>query len=394
MPPLRPPLILRFLFHFLPWLLHLSVANTLLSLLLPVSLLSPTAAYNASSLIAASVWQHIQHIFTRVNDADILITGDTLPAGESAIVVSNHVEWSDFYLIQALALRAGMLGRCRWFAKKELKWVPFLGWGLWAMGMPLVSRRWMDDKREMDRVFDGVVERKWPICSYNPIPYNPSHPVYFPTKIHDPARIRGASQSSHYEQNMGHITNVHHKGLISFSESTRLTPEKRLLAAQHASKTNKPLPNHLLLPRTKGFAACVSHLRNAPHVKAVYDVTVAYAERSEQSEVVPERSKASKDSKPTTNGTNLNPKSSLSSSSYKFQTPPTFLQSLLHPTISSRWKTLVHVRRFEMQDLPASEEGLRLCLEERWVEKGELLESLRLKLERGEEWGWEGAKGK
>lgn len=177
MPPVRPLLILRFLFHFLPWLLHLSVANTLLSLLLPVSLLSPTAAYNASSLIAASVWRHIQHIFTRVNDADILITGDTLPAGESAIVVSNHVEWSDFYLIQALALRAGMLGRCRWFAKKELKWVPFLGWGLWAMGMPLVSRRWMDDKREMDRVFDGVVERKWPICTYNPIPYNPSHPA-------------------------------------------------------------------------------------------------------------------------------------------------------------------------------------------------------------------------
>jgi hypothetical protein len=57
-----------------------------------------------------------------------------------------------------------MLSRCRWFAKKELKWVPFLGWGLWAMGMPLVSRKWMEDRKEMERVFGGVVEKKWPIC--------------------------------------------------------------------------------------------------------------------------------------------------------------------------------------------------------------------------------------
>jgi 1-acyl-sn-glycerol-3-phosphate acyltransferase len=40
----------------------------------------------------------------------------------------------------------------------------FLGWGLWAMNMPLVSRRWMSDQREIDRVFRRVLERKWPIC--------------------------------------------------------------------------------------------------------------------------------------------------------------------------------------------------------------------------------------
>lgn len=57
-----------------------------------------------------------------------------------------------------------MLGRCRYFAKQQLKWVPFLGWGLWAMGMPLVSRNWMSDQHEMDRVFRGVVQRQWPMC--------------------------------------------------------------------------------------------------------------------------------------------------------------------------------------------------------------------------------------
>jgi 1-acyl-sn-glycerol-3-phosphate acyltransferase len=164
----RLRLLLRAALHLLPWLLHLSIANTLLSSLLPLTLLSPTATYHASSLIAASVWKHIQRIFTSTNKARIIVTGDALPPGESAIVVCNHVEWTDFYLIQELALRAGMLGRCRWFAKKELKWVPFLGWGLWAMGMPLVSRKWMEDRKELDKVFKGVVERKWPICRFYP----------------------------------------------------------------------------------------------------------------------------------------------------------------------------------------------------------------------------------
>lgn len=67
-------------------------------------------------------------------------------------------------MIQALAIKSGMLGRCRWFAKQQLKWVPFLGWGLWAMGMPLVSRNWVRDREELDRVFGGIRDDRWPIC--------------------------------------------------------------------------------------------------------------------------------------------------------------------------------------------------------------------------------------
>ena len=104
-------------------------------------------------------------MFTRINRAQITVSGaEKLPKNESAIVISNHVEWTDFYMIQDLALRAGMLGRCRWFAKQQLKYVPFLGWGLWAMGMPLVSRKWTTDQKEMDRVFRGVLQRHWPMC--------------------------------------------------------------------------------------------------------------------------------------------------------------------------------------------------------------------------------------
>lgn len=151
----------------LPWVGHLLIVDVLLSALLLVSPIAPDLAFRVSSAIAESVWRGIQIIFTRINRAKIVVSGaENLPRGESAIVISNHVEWADFYMIQELAIKAGMLGRCRWFAKQQLKWVPFLGWGLWVMGFPLVSRRWTKDQREMNRVFHGVLERKWPICKF------------------------------------------------------------------------------------------------------------------------------------------------------------------------------------------------------------------------------------
>lgn len=123
--------------YIVPWLAHLLFADIALSALLPLSVFFPNLCYIVSSHIAASVWRGIQLIFTRVNHASITVSGiEKLPGQESAIVISNHVQWTDFYLIQELAIRAGMLGRCRWFAKKELKWVPFLGKYCW------VEHRW------------------------------------------------------------------------------------------------------------------------------------------------------------------------------------------------------------------------------------------------------------
>jgi len=218
--------LLRAPIHFILWLIHLSFANTLLTLLTPWTLLCPSLVYNLASLIAASVWTHIQHIFTRSNGARILVTGDPLPQNESAIVLSNHVEWSDFYMIQELALRANMLGRCRWFAKKELKWVPFLGWGLWAMGMPLVSRKWMQDERELRRVFDGVARRK--ICTFDLFwcfiniscrihVSDSSRPIFFQSLCRDdrstiPIRSRSSEPDTFYldliaQSTLKHITN-------------------------------------------------------------------------------------------------------------------------------------------------------------------------------------------
>lgn len=157
---------LRGIAIIIPWALGLVLMDLLLSLLLPVSFIFPNPVYELSSFIAYTVWNWIEQIFLVLNGGVITSSGDNLPQGESAIVISNHVSWTDFYMIQALALKAGMLSRCRWFAKIELRRVPLLGWGIWAMGMPMVSRNWLKDKKELDGVFKGITENKWPTCEF------------------------------------------------------------------------------------------------------------------------------------------------------------------------------------------------------------------------------------
>lgn len=288
---------LRGLLLVIPWALGLVLMDLILSLLLPVSYLFPDAVYDASSFVASTIWKWIQLIFY-LNGGEITFSGDELPKNESAIVISNHVSWTDFYMIQALAIKAGMLGRCRWFAKIELRWVPLLGWGIWAMGMPMVSRKWTKDKAELDRVFAGITERQWPTW------------------------------------------------LISFSEATRYTPKKAALAREWCLANNHPIPKHLLYPRTKGFVTTVQHLRKAKHIKAVYDMTIAYEH------------------------------------DHKFREAPTIWQSLSLDGISGKrgFKFHVDVKRIAIKDLPESDAELSRWLETRWVEKGEFLDAKK------EEW--------
>ncbi|KAI1341484.1 1-acyl-sn-glycerol-3-phosphate acyltransferase [Xylariaceae sp. FL0016] len=282
-----------------PWVLWLGVADFGLSLLLPVKIIAPNLTYRLSSWIAYSVWWWVQAIFEKNNGANIRFYGDRLPRKESAIVVANHVSWADFYMIQAMALRSGMLGQCRWFAKIQLRVVPFLGWGLWAMGMPMVSRKWMRDQRELQRVFSGVVDKKWPMW------------------------------------------------LISFSEATRYTPKKYEESKVWCEQNGRPQPQHLLYPRTKGFVTTVQHLRKAPHVKAVYDFTIAYQHKD------------------------------------KFLEAPNMWETLKLPNISTHYGYQFHIlaRRFPLEELPQTNDELAKWLEQRWVEKGEWLESKRA------EWG-------
>ncbi|CRJ86180.1 hypothetical protein BN1723_000088 [Verticillium longisporum] len=86
------------------------------------------------------------------------------------------------------------------------------------------------------------------------------------------------------------------------------------------------------------------HLRQAPHVKAVYDLTIAYQHGDE------------------------------------WHAEPTIWDTLSVPGLSDRlgYRFHVHVRRFPLESLPEKDEDLAKWLEERWVEKGEWLEEKRV----------------
>ncbi|KAG9242045.1 hypothetical protein BJ878DRAFT_536139 [Calycina marina] len=227
----------------LPWVLELILMDLIISALLHISYFFPNWNFNACSF----------NIFEVVNGGKITYSGDILPQGEITVVIAYHVNWADVYMILGLAIKAGMLSRCRWLSKIGLRWVPLLGWGILGTGMPMVTRNWLKEKTELDR---GVV---W--CKEN----------------------------------------------------------------------DKPIPKHLLYLRTKYFVTTVQHLRKGSHVKAVYDMTIAYSH----------------------NG--------------KFLSAPTIWESLSCGGLSTTRVYKFHVH----SELPQTDAEFAKWLETRWIAKGE-----------------------
>jgi ribonuclease BN (tRNA processing enzyme) len=138
----------------------------------------------------------------------------------------------------------------------------------------------------------------------------------------------------------------HFLGLISFSEATRYTPKKSEEMKIWCKANDRPIPKHLLYPRSKGFVTTVQHLRKAKHMKAVYDITIAYEHNN------------------------------------RFLEAPTIWESLSCESLSRRrgYKFHVDVKRILLADLPETDVELAKWLETRWIQKGEYLEAKR------EEW--------
>lgn len=92
-----------------------------------------------------------------------------------------------------------------------------------------MSRNWTRDGKELEDVFRGIKQRMWPVW------------------------------------------------LISFSEGTRFTQSKYASSINWCKEHNHPIMKHILYPRVHGFIATVSALRHTKHVRAVCDMTIAYA---------------------------------------------------------------------------------------------------------------------
>jgi hypothetical protein len=101
--------------------------------------------------------------------------------------------------------------------------------------------------------------------------------------------------------------------------------------------------------------ATIKALGKSSSVRAVYDLTVAYAHQG------------------------------------RFLEAPEMWQTLSEPGLDKEWRFHIHAERFDIEDLAArSDEELASWLEGRWMVKSTLLQDLKQRLENGQDWSEEG----
>uniref|UniRef100_G1KBG9 1-acyl-sn-glycerol-3-phosphate acyltransferase delta n=1 Tax=Anolis carolinensis TaxID=28377 RepID=G1KBG9_ANOCA len=135
---------------------------------------------------------------------------------ENAIVILNHNFEIDFLCGWSFCDRFGVLGSSKVLAKKELSYMPIIGWMWYFLEMVFCKRKWEEDRKT---VMEGLLNLR-------------DYPENFWFLIH--------------------------------CEGTRFTEQKHEIS----------MLKYHLLPRTKGFAVTVQCLRNV--VSAVYDSTLNF----------------------------------------------------------------------------------------------------------------------
>lgn len=217
-------------FLFAPLMAQVLLINMIQILTMPLSLFSRRLVVRINGALAFYSWAAWQYVLEELSEVKPVFSGDNIPEGESAIVISNHASFTDFMLLHALALRKNMLANCKYFAKDSLKWLPGFGWGIWMMGHILLKRDWQKDQQSILETFADIKNTKLPIW------------------------------------------------LVSFVEGSRITTKKLKSSQEFAKSRNLPVLEHVLLPRVKGFIATVNSLRDS-QITHVYEVTLGYSNK-------------------------------------------------------------------------------------------------------------------
>mmetsp|Transcript_18208 Transcript_18208/g.44714 ORF Transcript_18208/g.44714 Transcript_18208/m.44714 type:complete len:353 (+) Transcript_18208:128-1186(+) len=150
----------------------------------------------------------------------------------SALVMSNHVSFSDSIIIHAIARRVGELGHVRVFAKKTLAYQPVFGWFGVFLRYIFLSRSWEKDK----------------------------------VKIRSQLKVLAQRASMYSTGNFW---------LMIFPEGTRLRPKKLKEAQEFSKSRNLAVLNNLLMPRVKGFNSALDGTREC--FDGVIDFTIGYS---------------------------------------------------------------------------------------------------------------------
>lgn len=204
----------------------LLIANFLQILSLIFWPFSKTLFRKINLLIAGHWWSSFVEFGLRWGQIRVTITGDSVPFKENAIVIANHQCMADILLILVLAKDKKRIQDLKFFAKKVIKYVPGVGWGMQFLDCVFLDRDWSKDHKHIQKTFQKF--NQWPIDFW----------------------------------------------LTSFPEGTRLTPQKLQKSQTLQKKRKQPITHHVLAPRIKGFTSTIHGIRNK--TAAVYDLTLIY----------------------------------------------------------------------------------------------------------------------
>ncbi len=206
------------------WLIPIVIAS-FLKALLPIASWQKVFSYLldqfASNWVAFNTLN--QNMFTKVEYQ--LEGGDSLSMKDWYLVVSNHQSWVDILVLQRLL--HGKIPFLKFFLKKELIYVPFLGIAWWALDFPFMKRYNQAFLRKNPHLIGTDIETTRKACE---------------KFKHKPVSV------------------------MNFIEGTRYTEEKH-------QKQKSPF-NHLLRPKAGGIAFVLDAM--GEHLTKVVNVTIHY----------------------------------------------------------------------------------------------------------------------
>ena len=133
---------------------------------------------------------------------------------EHHFAVSNHRYEVDAAFMWMCAQKYNCLGSCKAFGKKELKFVPIIGWTFFFGEYIFLERNWEKDSKNIGLGLDRLMDHKQNVI------------------------------------------------LMIAAEGTRFTPEKFKASMKFAEQKGLEVRyKHHLLPRVKGFAYTIKHLK-------------------------------------------------------------------------------------------------------------------------------------
>lgn len=213
--------------------------------LLFISVAFPKLHQLLLSYLAEPAWLTLVYWGHRIGGLTPIFTGevDNLLKNYrgSKVLISNHASFTDSFLIFAVGILSGDVGKIRAFAKKSLGiYLPVMGWFWKFLNFVFLERKFDKDRPNIIKQLKALAEK---------------------SKQHKSGSF----------------------WIVIFPEGTRLRPQKLKESQEYAKEKNLTVFQNVLVPRIKGFQITLNTLRE--DVDGVVDLTIGYPQLEDDKRV-------------------------------------------------------------------------------------------------------------